>query len=225
MADRIVVDVLTAIGTGRLGERSPVPAESTLAAQYGVSRSVVREAVRTLAAKGFVIASQGSSTLVAPRVNWNVLDPEFLSVNSGEDFFENLQQARELFEPGVTALAASGITDEQLRHLEELHGTFETPLTADEHARIDIQFHEAIAAASGNPVIVALLSLISGLGLRTRVRSAELTGAVARAQLWHRKILDALRAKDAKAAEDAMRQHLRQVRGELDLLGYTDTNG
>lgn len=218
MADRIVMDVLTAIGSGERAERSPIPAESALAAEYGVSRSVVREAVRTLAAKGFVIASQGSSTTVAPRVHWNVLDPDFLSVNSGEDFFDNLQQAREMIEPNITILAVASITDEDIAHLEAIHEVFVTDLTPEEHARIDIQFHEAVAAASANPVLVALHTLISGLGVRTRERSAELTGAVARAQFWHREILDALRARDATAAESAMRLHLRQVRGELELL-------
>lgn len=222
MADKIVTDVLTAIGSGEMGERAPVPAESALAAQYGVSRSVVREAVRTLAAKGFVIASQGSSTIVAPKVHWNVLDPDFLAVNSGEDFFDNLQQARELLEPSITALAVASITDAQLTELEAIHQSFTTDLPPDEHARVDIRFHEAIAAASANPVLVALHTLISGLGLRTRELSAELPGAVERAQYWHQEILDALRARNAVAAETAMRRHLRQVRGELDLLGYTD---
>ncbi len=220
MADQIVEDFLSAIGAGELVAGANVPAESALSTQYGVSRSVVREAVRTLAAKGFVIASQGSATTVAPRTAWNVLDPAFLAVNSGEDFFDNLQQARELLEPTIAALAAQTITDLDIERLEELHARFDLAKDADEHARADIEFHEAIAAASGNPVLVAVHTLISSLAQRTRARSAELPGAVERAKYWHGEILTALKSRSAADSERAMRLHLRQVRGELETLGF-----
>jgi Transcriptional regulators len=219
MSDRIVRDYLERIGSGQLAEGAPVPAESRVAEEYGVSRSVVREAVRSLAAKGFVIASQGSSTVVAPKPHWNVLDPDFLAVNTGEDFFDHLQQARELLEPSIVAVAVLNITDEQVDELEQLHRDFTSVTDPERHARFDVAFHEAIATATGNPVLVALHSLISGLGYRTRVRSAEIPGGVERASFWHAQIIEALRARNAADAESAMRLHLRQVRGELEVLG------
>lgn len=220
MSDRIVADYLRRIGTGELGEGTALPAESALCAAYGVSRSVVREAIRSLAAKGFIIASQGSATVVAPRTRWSVLDPEFLAVNSVEEFFEHLQEARDLLEPSMIALAVRRITDSQVDELERLHAELTRHPGPEEHARLDIAFHAAIAAATGNPILAALHSLISGLGLRTRTRSAALPGGVERAAHWHGEIIAALRARDAVAAEAAMRAHLRQVREELDRLGY-----
>ena len=218
MSDRIVADYLSRIGNGELAQGSALPAESGMCAEYGVSRSVAREAVRTLAAKGFVIASQGSTTVVAPRTRWNVLDVDFLAVNSGEEFFDYLQEARELLEPNISATAARTITDEQLSDLERLQSQLELATMPAEHAPLDIAFHEAIATATGNPVLVALHNLISGLGYRTRVRSAELPGGIERASAWHAQIITALRARDAEAAESAMRLHLRQVRAELEAL-------
>lgn len=218
MSDRIVLDYLRAIGDGVLEPGAALPAESAMSATYGVSRSVVREAVRTLAAKGFVVASQGSSSVVAQRTSWSVLDPDFLAVNSGEEFFDYLQEAREILEPSIIAVAVRRIDDEGLIELEELHHAFEQASGPQDHAERDIAFHAAIAEATDNPVLVSLHALVSGLGYRTRTRSAGLPGGIARAAFWHGEILAALRKRDADAAESAMRLHLRQVRGELEAL-------
>jgi DNA-binding FadR family transcriptional regulator len=189
-----------------------------MASSYGVSRSVVREAIRTLAAKGFVVASQGSSSVVAQRTSWSVLDPEFLAVNSGEEFFGHLQEAREILEPSIIVVAVRRIDDEALAELAQRHQEFGEASDPDDHATRDIAFHAAIAEATNNPVLVSLHAMVSGLGYRTRTRSAELPGSIARAAFWHGEILAALQARDADAAESAMRLHLRQVRGELERL-------
>lgn len=223
MSDRIVGDHLRSIGSGELTEGSPLPAESAMCATYGVSRSVVREAIRTLAAKGFVVASQGSTTVVAPRTRWSVLDPEFLAVNTGEEFFDHLQEARELLEPSIITVAVRHVTDEQVAELESLQAELEKTTDPEAHARLDIRFHAAIATATGNPVLASMHALISGLGYRTRARSAALPGGIERAAFWHAQIIAALRARQVADAESAMRLHLRQVRGELETLGVVDS--
>jgi DNA-binding FadR family transcriptional regulator len=219
MSDRIVADYLRDIGMGAIAEGAPLPAESAMGATYGVSRSVVREAIRTLGAKGFVIARQGSATVVAPRRLWHVLDSEFLAVNTGEVFFEYLQEARELIEPRIARLAAMRIQSEELDELERLQAEVERTPDPERHATLDLAFHQQIAAASGNPIVASMHSLISGLGFRTRALSAGTEGGIERASLWHRQILEALRAQDPDRAESEMRLHIRQVREELVSLG------
>jgi DNA-binding FadR family transcriptional regulator len=219
MSDVIVVDYLRRIGSGELSEGSALPAESSMRASYEVSRSVVREAIRTLAAKGFVVASKGSATVVAPRRMWNVLDPEFLSVNTGKDFFGYLQEARELIEPLVAGLAAGRLDADEITRLEELQSRIEVTLDPEEHATLDLTFHQTIATATGNPVVASILALISGLGFRTRELSAHTPGGIERASAWHRRILAALRDGDAAAVESEMRGHMQQVREELERLG------
>lgn len=216
MSDTIVADYLRDIGRGVLGAGDPLPTEASMGATYGVSRSVVREAVRTLGAKGFVIARQGSTTVVAPRRNWHVLDQEFLAVNSGEDFFIHLQVARELIEPPMSRLAAENVDDDELAELRDLLQACEDASDPDQHAVADVAFHQAIAAATGNPVVASIHSLISGLGFRTRALSAGAEGGIARANVWHRRILTALEARDPDLAETEMEGHLAQVRGELE---------
>jgi len=219
MSDLIVADYLRDIGMGTIAERAALPAESSMGATYGVSRSVVREAIRTLAAKGFVVARQGSATVVAPRRLWNVLDSEFLAVNAGQDLFEYLQEARELIEPQISRLAATRIQKDELAELERLQSEVERTHDPEQHATLDLAFHQAIAAASGNPVIASMHSLISGLGFRTRALSAGTEGGIERASVWHRLILDALRDKDPNRAESEMRLHIQQAHRELIALG------
>lgn len=219
LSDQIVEDFLRRIGSGELLEGAVLPPESSLCASYGVGRSVAREALHGLAAKGFLLVRQGSATVVAPRHQWSVLDRDFLSVNSGKEFFAQLQEARELLEPKLAFLAASRADAGALEEMESLTQQLAAARTASQvHAELDIRFHETIANASNNPVLTSLHSSITSLGRRTRIASVAVPGAVDRAVFWHRLLLEAIKERDAASAEAAMRMHLRQVRAELDAL-------
>ncbi|WP_158607920.1 FadR/GntR family transcriptional regulator [Nocardia panacis] len=216
LSDGIVDDILGKIGSGELPEGSVLPAEAALAAQYGVGRSVMREALRGLAAKGFLVSRQGSTTTVAPRTQWSVLDPDFLAANSGAAFYEELQEARELLEPLITRLAATRRPPELIDTLQRLHSEMiSAGADPEQHAELDVRFHETLATATGNTVLVSMHNSISNMGHRTRAASAAIPGAVERAIHWHHQILETVAAGDPDTAEAAMRMHLRQVRGEL----------
>ncbi|MBK5237911.1 MAG: FadR family transcriptional regulator [Actinomycetales bacterium] len=215
MSDRIVATIIKEISSGQLSEGESVPTESALSASFSVSRSVVREAVRALSAKGFVVANQGSSTVVAPRIHWNVLDPVFLELTGGNEYFGQLIEAREALEPRMAYLAAQRISPQTLNELDQITRLAAERQDAEEHARLDLAFHEAIAMATENAILSSLNTMIAGLGHRTRSVAARVPGAIERGNFWHLEILNALRAGDAVAAESAMRLHMRQVRGEL----------
>lgn len=216
LSNGIVVDYLGKIGSGELKPGEQLPTEGALCEAYGVGRSVAREALQALDAKGFILVRQGSVAVVAPRQRWQVLDPMFLSVNTGEDFFGLLQEAREILEPRLAALAAERITPEVVDELAELNESLATRQESqEEHAAIDLAFHEAIAKATDNAVLVSLHASISGLGWRTRFLSAAVPGAIDRAVERHTEILRALEARDPVWASAAMDLHLRQVRSEL----------
>lgn len=221
MSNAIVSDYLKQIGSGELEPGTQLPAEGALCEMYGVGRSVVREALQALDAKGFIIVRQGSVAAVAPRHRWQVLDPAFLSVNTGEDFFDQLQEAREVLEPRLAAIAAARITPEGLQELEQLNRDLSvTRESPEEHAAKDLAFHEAIARATENALLVSLHASISGLGWRTRFASAAVDGAIDRAAHWHERIVEALRAGDPVWAAAAMELHLRQVRNELGKIDH-----
>lgn len=219
LSDRIVEDVLAKIGSGELDEGAALPSETAFSASYGVSRSVAREALRGLAAKGFIDAKQGSTTVVAPRYRWHVLDPDFLAVNSGEGFYGQLQEARELLEPLMARMAASRATPDLLEQMNDhIVKMDEVVDDAERHAEYDIAFHEAIATATGNPVLVSMHNSITNMARRTRVASVAVPGATERAAEWHRHVYQAISTGDPEAAEAAMRMHLVQVKSELERL-------
>lgn len=217
LSSQIVEEFLRQISIGELTEGSALPAESALCTSFGVSRSVAREALGSLSAKGFLLVSQGATTVVAPRYMWNILDPEFLMVAGGSEHLRELQEAREQLEPSIAALAAGRASDESILSMRELADEMRSLGEDPEvHAKLDIQFHEAIAAATGNAVLYSLHHSLVQLGYLMRVVNAEVPGAIHRATEWHSVILAAIESRDPIAAEAAMRLHLTQVRGELD---------
>lgn len=216
LSNAIVTDYLRKIGSGEIEPGAALPPESVLCETYGVGRSVVREALQALDAKGFIVVRQGSVASVAPRYKWHVLDSEFLDVNSGEEFFVLLQEARELLEPRLAAIAAGRATPEAIAEMEDLNARLAiTKHSPTEHAELDIAFHDAIARATENSILVSLHGSITGLGHRSRSASAAVPGAIDRAVFWHQHIVDALKAGDPVGASSAMHLHLRQVRDEL----------
>jgi len=217
LSSQIVQQILQQIGSGDLVEGSALPAESTLCASFGVSRSVAREAIGSLAAKGFVSVSQGAATVVAPRYSWNILDPDFLQVTGGREYLRELQEAREKLEPQIAALAAERASAESIELLRHLATEMlrEDP-DPESHAQLDVRFHEAIAAATGNAVFFSLHHSLVQLGYVMRVVNAEVPGAIHRAVEWHLHIVEAIESRNPSAAEAAMRLHLNQVRSELE---------
>lgn len=215
LSNAIVADYLRMIGDGEIEPGAPLPPESVLCESYGVGRSVVREALQALDAKGFIVVRQGSVATVAPRYRWHVLDKDFLDATNPQEYFWMLQEARELLEPRLASIAATRASDESIDEMAEINARLASVTESLEHAELDIAFHDAVARATDNAILVSMHSSITGLGQRTRSASAAVPGAIERAVMWHEQIVDALRARDAIGASAAMHLHLRQVRGEL----------
>lgn len=218
LSQAIVLDYLKQIGSGELKPGSPMPTEAVLCEKYEVGRSVVREALQALHAKGFIVVRQGSVATVADRQHWNVLDTDFLAVHSGQEFFLDLQVARETLEPQIAYLAAQNRSEEDVAALEAAHAAATKASNPKDHARNDIEFHRALAQASGNAILASFHDSLTSLGQRTRSASATVPGAIGRAWQWHEQILAAVRSRDPESASAAMRLHLRQVREEIQRL-------
>ncbi|MDT4894491.1 MAG: GntR family transcriptional regulator, transcriptional repressor for pyruvate dehydrogenase complex [Pseudonocardiales bacterium] len=217
----IIDDYLRRIVTGDLREGAPLPTESSMVKQYGVSRTAVREAVQALAAKGFVEIRQGSGTTVASSVHWNVLDADYLQIMGWQHTVADfLIETRDIVEPAIGALAARRVTDEQLQRLRERAEAMIRVRSDDgaDHAEADIEFHHQLAEATANPVLISLhASIVHIIRLQGAAVAADL-GSVERAIFWHQHIVDAVTSRDPAAVEDAMRMHLRQVRADSTAL-------
>lgn len=218
LSDQIVEDILSQLGSGQLGEGYTVPSEMALCASYNVTRGVVREAIRSLDAKGFIKVSQGVGSTIAPMHEWNVLDPVWVELNSNSSYFADLQTTREMFEPEIAALATRHATSENLSELQAILDEQKFCIGDEvEIAHVDIAWHAALSRATQNPILNQLHNSIANLGVKVRIENAKRPDAVQNAIFWHDEILRAVISGDSDLAKAAMRMHMNQVRADLEI--------
>jgi GntR family transcriptional regulator, transcriptional repressor for pyruvate dehydrogenase complex len=198
--------------SGELQPGAKLPRENELAERLGVSRSSLREAVRALAALNVIETRQGDGTYVTsltPDVLLEVIgfgidlvtDPTLL------DVFE----VRRFLETAATTAAATSISDEELDSLRECMERMARAESVEELVGIDEEFHQIVAGATRNSVLVALLGNLSSRTLRARLwRGVMERGVVERTKQWHRAILEGLEARDPEVATAADLMHLAE---------------
>ncbi len=198
-----------------------LPDEAALSAQLGVSRTVLREAIKVLAAKGLVEPRPRTGTRVRPRQEWNLLDPEVLQwryeAGPDERFLRNLTELRLIIEPPAAGLAAMRATSDELDEIEMWFRQMEESLE-DTPAFIDadLAFHAGILAASHNELLQQM-GRTNGLALRvSRLVTGTVPGGFAVAMPMHRRIFDAIRDRNAPAAESRMRELLQRTAMDVD---------
>jgi GntR family transcriptional regulator, transcriptional repressor for pyruvate dehydrogenase complex len=209
--DQVVSHIKNLIERGNLRPGDRLPAERDLAAQIGVSRPTVRVGLHALAAMGVVRSRHGSGTYIPDGPP--TLGSEPLSLLAALHGFtrEEMYEARRLLEVGATGLAAERATPDQLATLADevsnLFAALDDPLRFLVH---DIKFHREVAAASGNPIIAALVEMVSALYYDHRRETAQQASDrdLREAAELHRRIYQAIRAHDMEAARTAMNEHL-----------------
>jgi DNA-binding FadR family transcriptional regulator len=206
------------IVAGKLKPRTRLPTEHALMATFGVSRTVVREAIAALRAEGLVETRQGSGAFVAtdPRGRPFRIDPEGLkSIPQVLDVME----LRICVEVEAAGLAASRRTRADVARINRIGGAFAAAVAdGDAAVGLDFDFHAAIGAATGNPYFSAFLDFIGSIIIPRRTilvdaqAPAKLGAYLARVREEHEAIAEAIAAGDAKAASAAMRVHLTRGR-------------
>ncbi len=215
--EQIVSQIERRILNGELKIGDQLPAERDLAQQFGVSRTAVREAIKALREKGLVQAQPGRGTFItdsAARALRHSL--RFIAQAGSEDGLVSLVEVREMVEPEIAALAAERANPENIAAMRDAIRAMDAAMQqADTFVEADLDFHLALADATQNPLVPALIDSIVHL-LREQRKRLFLIGSAAASQHYHRRILDAVVAHDAGAARQAMRDHLRQVREDLE---------
>ncbi len=211
--EQIVQQVEDSILKGQLKPGDQLPAERDLAQRFGVSRTAVREAVKTLREKGLVEAYSGRGTFVTNGTSQAIRQSLDLMIRiNQQEGSANLAELRLVLEPEIAGLAASRIEEQLLVTMREAVAVMERNLTdPDAYVEADLDFHLALAEAAGNPLILSLLDSIVGLLREQRSRIFDVDGGPQRGQFHHKRILAAIEARDSEAARDAMRAHLNQV--------------
>jgi GntR family transcriptional regulator, transcriptional repressor for pyruvate dehydrogenase complex len=213
-ADQVVAYVRALIDRGALRPGDRLPAERDLAVQIGVSRPTVRAGLHALAAMGVVKSRHGSGTYIPTGPP--ALGSEPLSFLAALHGFtrEEMYETRRVLEVSAAGMAAERATPEQLASMaEEVASLFAMMHEPHRFLVHDIDFHRSVAAASGNPILATLIEMVSALYYEVRRKTAERASAsnLHDAAHAHRRIYQAIRARDADGARRAMHDHLVQA--------------
>jgi GntR family transcriptional repressor for pyruvate dehydrogenase complex len=205
-----------------LGDGYLLPATADLADRWGVSRTVVREAIADLAGRGMLRRGQGRETVVATPGQEQLGGLLLFRILQDGVSSDEVQETRRAVEAITSGLAAARRTPE---HLEELADALETMRTADTDATFhdaDVRFHNVLAQASRNRLILIIFEGIEALVREVRLRATE--GRRMRGESFdsviqaHRAIYEAVVRQAPRDAESAMLVHLRQTEEGLEAL-------
>jgi GntR family transcriptional repressor for pyruvate dehydrogenase complex len=189
-----------------------LPSERELAEMLQVSRSSIRDAIRGLELMGLVEPRQGAGTIVRELSAESVVNPFAKSLKHQRDQVSELLDFRKMLEPPLAARAATHATDDDIAEMEEILQRQETKMALGEAAVAeDTEFHYSIALASGNTVVLKVLDVVMDLLRETRERSLQVEGRAQRSLAGHRRILAAIKRRDAESAKAAMRRHVEDV--------------
>ncbi len=195
--------------------------ENRLSERFGVSKSVIREAVKLLVGKGLLEVRRGSGTRVRRRASWNLLDDDVLawhlSADPRPDFLRQLMDIRRVIEPSAAAWAAQFGNDEAHREIETAQERMEQDKQSiEDFVLADAMFHRAILRAANNEILLSMegvifSALLSSIRL-TNSDPRENAGSIP----FHRAVLNAIKARDHALAEAEMKAHLGDTAERLE---------
>ena len=215
-AEAVFSSIRDAIESGEYPVGIKLSSESVLAAQYAVSRSVIREALRSCAALGLTETHTGKGTFViAPRAGGDLVLGAFSA--------RNLMEARPHIEVPAAQFAATRATEDQLQRLRGIIEAMEEEDDPELWVGLDASFHAAIAAASGNGVFERVVNEIREAMVNQSETINLITGRQHPSHAEHRAILNAIEAGDGPAAGNAMAAHLAAVDEALTLILGAET--
>ncbi len=197
-----------AIVSGRYGSTGAMPPEATLCTQLGVSRTVVREAVKSLVARGMVSTGPKVGTRVRPASDWNWFDPAVVAwqgkVGFTREFLREVHELRRIIEPAAVALAAERATADDVARIEASYAGMKDAIEhGGDYVRHDLAFHQGLLRAGRNRMLVQMSEALAAL-LRTSFEiSTSRPHGPASSLPMHRAVLDAVIARDARKAERA----------------------
>jgi GntR family transcriptional repressor for pyruvate dehydrogenase complex len=213
LTDEAIEKIKSMIVSGALRPGARLPKEADLAADLGLSRSSLREAVRALSLVNILDVRRGDGTYVTSLKPPLLLEAlTFIVDFHRDDSVLEFLQVRRILEPAAVAMAAERISAAQGEALRGLLDAAGPDLEVPELVANDLEFHRQIAAVSGNSVLCALLEILSGPTTRARVwRGLTQEGAAERTLAEHRAILDALVGHDPEAARSWATVHIASV--------------
>lgn len=217
IADRIRVLILD----GTFPPGRPLPGERSLAERFGVSRGSIRDAFHTLETIGLLVTRHGQGTFPQELDVGRLVAPLASVLSYRNDLQDELMDVRRMFEPAVARVAATRMTDEDLADLQRILDAQRQKLKTGRSAIVeDTAFHQVLARATRNRVVVSIMATLNDLLVESRKLTLKQKGRPGRSILGHEAVVAALRRRDPNAAEEAMREHINQI---AEILQQTST--
>ena len=216
------VDLLgEAIVTGRYPVGSSLPPEPLLCDELGVSRTVIREAVKSLIAKGLLVTGPKVGTRVLAEEQWNWFDPDVVAWQSkaglSRQILRDLQELRRLVEPAAVRLAAERASAADIAEIEAAYAGMKDAIeNGGDYVSHDLRFHQGLLRACGNRMMVQMSKALGAL-LRTsfEISTTRPDGPAGSLPL-HRAVLDAVIERSPIKAEIASRLLIEGARKDID---------
>ena len=210
-----------AIVAGRYGVGASIPPEPVLCLELGVSRTVVREAVKSLIAKGLMTTGPKVGTRVLSEEHWNWFDPDVIIWQSKAgltpEFLRDLQDLRRVVEPAAMRLTAERATAKDIAEVEEAYAGMKRAVEGGgDYVTFDLRFHQGLLRACGNRMLVQMSKALGAL-LRTSFEISTRRKDGPRNSLpLHREVLDAVIAHNPDRAEKAIRVLIDGARTDIE---------
>lgn len=218
LADQLYGQVLEQIVSNKLAQGGKLPSENQIATAFGVSRPVVREALRKLQEDGLVEARRGVGTFVRRRPSEKLI--EYAAAGSVAGLMRAME-ARITVEKATARMAAQRASPKDINRIETALQTLEASMQARTPSfEADYQFHRAIAEASGNEVFIQMLdcareAIEHGIDVAQKLTREGTQTRIDMVIREHRQILEAIRAGDSEVAAVSMAYHLFQARTRI----------
>jgi len=213
LVDIVVEKVIELIAGSRIGPGMKLPPEKEMGERLGVSRTVVREALQTLIAKGLVETRHGVGTIVKAMDSSQLSGHFALLLQMNEMTLDHLHQVRSALEVEIAGIAAGRALPDELaelrRRVDDLEAAAATP---ESYVNSDAAFHRYLAGMTHNPMLVMLLDSIGGLLNEVRLAVARRPEVARSGVADHRRIMLRVCRGDERGAREEMRKHLDRAR-------------
>ncbi|WP_322040189.1 FadR/GntR family transcriptional regulator [Burkholderia diffusa] len=210
------------ICSGQFAPGDVLPSEDELAEQLQVSRITIRETVKSLSAKGMLQVRRRYGTVVLPRAQWQLFDPDVITWRAragtvDEGLIQDLMELRLIIEPNAAKLAAKRATDEDRIAIRRAYRAMERAVAGNgEYVPADLAFHGAILTACHNQFVQQMQNALSSILQTSFELSSEIAGGPARSLPMHEVLCVAIEKGDEAAAEEAVLTLIKRAEQDFE---------
>ena len=206
LTSQVMESVKSYIAENNLRSGDRLPTEKDLTATLGVSRNILREALKSLEALGLIEIRVGDGMYVSDFDYSSVVTHISYVLSRNHQEFEHFIQARLVIEVGALGLVAKVVTDADIRRLEDCNRRIESAQSVEEFAEADSEFHKELLGIAHNPILSEFNSFLGRFFMEARRLVGE--DAKFRASSVHWELINALKSRDAELAKQVMSKHI-----------------